>query len=903
MKKISKTLLSMVLAIAMVISLMPMSFAAGESGITIKYDITGKMDTTKTFTACYNDITTNGLFSYAADILNDTAKNYRIKFGGTGAIELYNGSWIIFEINVPVAGKYDVKINNRVNKAGQLLKTYIFQSAVTPTLADLSDENFIGSIDCNNSTGKDGSETPNQVMKDGNPVSYTFSKGEYYIGFKSTDAEESSSSTGKAYLGNIILDGGPDYALIGDMTITPDSVKAGGSAQATATAYKSNDGSLATVTYDSSNKAVATVDNNGAITAEAAGKTTITATAAGAANSISKDFVVTSANASDVTVKYDLNAAFGILTANRLAPVSNYITYDETNGFLRYVTDSFGDPESGKKWYIERAAFSGKYVFKVSGNQWICLEVDVPVAGEYSVSMYNGLYRKDGTDSTTGEPLIQELGGVMDVYVFKNSGQTIDNSVINAATPIGQVDCHSDTVGSTIVETPTVINENYRFDEAGKYYIVLKTNNDVYTEFDDLKVSNRFGIIGDIILDGGDGEAIMGNITLDPNELTTGATATATASGYSSKTGSAITADFVYSSSNNAVASVEGNTVTINGAGKATISATAQGYKNALTKEIVVNDIKTASFAYFINDEAMGSVTSSTGKAAGEVDSLAIDTEVKLTAEAKDGYEFKYWETALGNKFGNEITFKVTSNMRCKAVFGVKPSAAEILISFYNGNRDWLSTKTVAKNAAWSDIEKPDEPSILGYDFTNWAFIKNGAEKAVEDTDTFAENTNIVAKYEEVGVPVTVGGASKNFGEKITPEANGTVKCWKRGDKIVSFAQEYIFYANGIDDAITPVYEGDFVVKPIAVLESYNGQYMLEYDVPEGFTKLEAGIIYGNTTPKVNSYYSKAVVQNEDAHGQFTAIPNGKDAGMETVARGYVVYKTADGCIGVAYSD
>ncbi|MBQ9984868.1 MAG: Ig-like domain-containing protein, partial [Oscillospiraceae bacterium] len=376
---------------------------------------------------------------------------------------------------------------------------------------------------------------------------------------------------------------------------------------------------------------------------------------------------------------------------------------------------------------------------------------------------------------------------------------------------------------------------------------------------------------------------------------------------YSSKTGSALDVeDFVYSSSNPAVASVDGNTITINGAGKATISATSETYPGTITKDITVNDITEATFGYFINDAAMGSVTSSTGEAAGAVASVELDTPVTLTAVANDRYEFKYWETPLGNKFEEEITVTVTSNMRCRAVFGEKPTEGNIAINFYNGNRDWLSTETVAKNTLWSAINKPSNPSILGFGFSNWAYIKNGAEKAAEATDTFAEDTNVVAKYNEVGNVVSYGTDTVAYDAKIKGETNGSpVKCWKRGDKIVSYAQEYTFFANGIADTITPVYEGEFIATPIAVLESYNGQYMLEYDVPSGYTKLEAGIIYGSDkeTLKVNSYYSKAVAKNEEAHGQFTAIPNGADAEMETVARGYVIYKTADGCIGVAYSN
>ena len=207
---------------------------------------------------------------------------------------------------------------------------------------------------------------------------------------------------------------------------------------------------------------------------------------------------------SGVTVQYDLNAAFGLLAKDATGPVSDYVSFDTTNGFLEYVTDSRGDEET-KTWRIIRANFGGKYVYKVYQKTWICLEINVPAAGAYSVSMNNGLYRTEKNNA------LDQLGGVMDVYVFKNEGQTIDSSVISAASPIGQVDCSSDTVASTIVKTPTVISESYDF-EAGKYYIVFKTQ--------DIETCNEFGIVGDIILDGGPGKAYMGKYEHPGDTLT-----------------------------------------------------------------------------------------------------------------------------------------------------------------------------------------------------------------------------------------------------------------------------------------------------------------------------------------------------------------------------------------------
>ena len=78
--------------------------------------------------------------------------------------------------------------------------------------------------------------------------------------------------------------------------------------------------------------------------------------------------------------------------------------------------------------------------------------------------------------------------------------------------------------------------------------------------------------------------------------------------------------------------------------------------------------------------------------------------------------------------------------------------------------------------------------------------------------------------------------------------------------------------------------------------------YMIEYFVPAGYEKVEAGILYGlsGTTPTVSSAYSKAVSSRTDKHGSLTAAPSGDS---EAVVRGYLIYENASGEKRVIYTD
>ena len=84
---------------------------------------------------------------------------------------------------------------------------------------------------------------------------------------------------------------------------------------------------------------------------------------------------------------------------------------------------------------------------------------------------------------------------------------------------------------------------------------------------------------------------------------------------------------------------------------------------------------------------------------------------------------------------------------------------------------------------------------------------------------------------------------------------------------------------------------------PVIVIDEHSEEddfYMIEYDIPDGYTKLEAGILFGDDVHKtVQSCYYKAKSANAPemaSHGQFTASPSEDTTKTWNVVRGYLIY-------------
>jgi len=113
---------------------------------------------------------------------------------------------------------------------------------------------------------------------------------------------------------------------------------------------------------------------------------------------------------------------------------------------------------------------------------------------------------------------------------------------------------------------------------------------------------------------------------------------------------------------------------------------------------------------------------------------------------------------------------------------------------------------------------------------------------------------------------------------------------------------EFAYWADATGNVLSTKTEetgAEVKAEPTVVLDTINGEHFLTYNVPAGYTKLEAGILFAESgKPTIGSFHSKAT--EKTGSGQFTAKPNGTD---DTIARGYMIFRDSDNSIRVIYAD
>ena len=329
---------------------------------------------------------------------------------------------------------------------------------------------------------------------------------------------------------------------------------------------------------------------------------------------------------------------------------------------------------------------------------------------------------------------------------------------------------------------------------------------------------------------------------------------------------------------------------------------------------------KKLSFAVLTNyEEAKSGVAADI--TVGSAASLVAGTKVRVQASDVEGYAFSYWKT--GSKFisaEREIEYTVVSNGALVAVYDKEEVGSENTgVEFYNENGAFLEKKEVAKGTTFASASAGVTPTLTGYTFDEWSIgadtVINKLTRAVakyirsnvtDENDAGEGNTisgNVVVKTSEE----TLTYKAPNYNSEITATTDGKFfSHWTRDGKIVNYDRTYTFRVWGSTE-ITAVYAPIAATKvPTVVLDATanNDAYMIEYDVPAGYTKIEAGIIFGESAPTITGFYTKAASKSTAAHGQFTAERNpNEDADMQAVVLGYLIYKDASGNIKVAYSD
>ena len=335
----------------------------------------------------------------------------------------------------------------------------------------------------------------------------------------------------------------------------------------------------------------------------------------------------------------------------------------------------------------------------------------------------------------------------------------------------------------------------------------------------------------------------------------------------------------------------------------------------------------TVTYRVTAEDEALSGAITVDNYIPGNIGSHPLGTSFTAKAEPtveieNDTYKFAYWANGNGTYVSGETpyTFIATSNFTLRAVYDKvtdnESATTEKKVEFWNGNGILLDTADVdtTTGKVASIPEKAQSPTMTGYAFDGWLDEDKKeftAESVLEKnlTRVVAQFTDATTQYnitfdDNTNEDITQTG---KYGDTVEYSATGDgFDYWKLGDEIISYDSKINIALWGAKKELTAVYNEENVTpKPTVVLdEGADGADFLIYSVPDDYTIIDAGIVFGKegSTPRVASFHSKASVKKlpKNGFGQFTSLPGDES---HEVARGYLIYKDPDDVTRVIYAD
>lgn len=207
-----KKFLSMVLTLALVLSLIPAVFAAGESEeVVVTYSFTNSLIVNDGFdpeTLTYKN--TDGTWAYAANsrgltTISDDTTTSKYILVNKQKFRIYPAYWIAFKIQVPASGRYDVSVNATLGTPAtaseNTIQAFLFKAS------DASGDNEKAKV-------QSGMKADNLLTSDafsvvGDPGeslelgTEDFVEGEYYFVFR--PAHNGTSTKKYVYLNSLTL--------------------------------------------------------------------------------------------------------------------------------------------------------------------------------------------------------------------------------------------------------------------------------------------------------------------------------------------------------------------------------------------------------------------------------------------------------------------------------------------------------------------------------------------------------------------------------------------------------------------------------------------------------------------------------------------------------------------------
>ncbi len=478
----------------------------GETEITIKsvcgeltleksvsVTVTEKLPDTVTLTYDFNEVngeTSNDLIYSEADTAYANT-NGTWAYAGINAVSINTKSshganiymskslpYAAIKLNIPYAGSYSAKLIHHKNKTSGG-KSDIFlipaDADVSSLAAITANKNKIPLFEGLNFNNPEAhlidveTEPSNIRIPEG---------GEYYLVFHITEL----TATHAAYPHKLILEGvnKTDSAVMYfDASISEKEIKKGETAEISTRGWMTDGTPISKnveVSYVPEVENIVSVDASGKVTGLADGRTNINVSFSHAGLTLSKKvkIIVDSDVKTGYKIIYNLGDVAGKCVNTK--PEFATHTYDASNDFWKYLSNSAN--QTGVDWafgYVNTG-------FRIAQNRWMAFEIEVPVAGIYSMYMEHG-ENKNGCD--------------VGVYV---SPADATDSVISDNYKIGSYNCDNDAVETnfaTYKAEPSYVS-NVTFPTPGKYRVAFRTPQ-----------GSDYSVVGNIILDGGDGLLLM----------------------------------------------------------------------------------------------------------------------------------------------------------------------------------------------------------------------------------------------------------------------------------------------------------------------------------------------------------------------------------------------------------
>lgn len=455
-----KRLLSMLLAIAMLATLLPaVPIVGAADGYTFVYDFNPNQiisnDVSVAHTEAYGSSyeATHQMWQYHSKHpkLEETSirgyvcgKHYVTQIQ-SGAV----GRWVALEINVPVAGEYTVTHKHGAHKVGSYANIYLLPPGTADIETAIADDTYKINSDYidyyQNTTGAVGGFS---VTFDKKLTVTEQTKGKWICVIYCAEKNANINM----YPGSIELSSGSGALPIDLSASFDDVLSVGASANIAFSGYMSDGTELSAdkienLTCTSRNPGVATVDNTGKITGVSAGEAVIEVSATTAGITLTDEVTVTVDSTmipNGNTFVYDLNPD---LTKDVLLST---MTIEDTRGMWLWADAT----KNLKK--TDTHTVSGVEANNSVDGEWFALKINVPVAGKYQATL---------THSRSNSS-----GGYGNVYILPSSVNIAD--VIDSSTPVGGEVAYYSIPGKTdaVTELGTVT-----IDSAGEYYLVFRS--------------------------------------------------------------------------------------------------------------------------------------------------------------------------------------------------------------------------------------------------------------------------------------------------------------------------------------------------------------------------------------------------------------------------------------------